>query len=161
MADLKIAEEDPRRPDVVEMLGALDALMYDLYPAESNYPLYVESLIGPETTFLVARIAGQAVGCGALVRQPAGYGEVKRMYVRPEARGQGVAKQLLARIEELARAEGLPCLKLVTGIYQPEAIWLYRRCGYVKAGPFAAYRADRYSVFMEKQLGPPSCGGFD
>jgi putative acetyltransferase len=102
--------------------------------------------------FFVARQAGQAVGCGAIRIDPAGYGEVKRMFVSTEARGLKLGRRILDRIEEEARREGLACLRLETGIHQPEALALYRSAGYAERGAFGAYAPDPLSVFMEKIL---------
>ena len=80
------------------------------------------------------------------------FGELKRMFVSPEARGYRLGRLLLDRIEEEARREGLPCLRLETGIHQPEALGLYRAAGYVEREAFGEYRPDPLSVFMEKSL---------
>src|SRR2546426_1217449 len=78
--------EDPRQDDVIRILSALDAYLESLYPPESNHLLDVGSLCAPNIRFFVARRGVDPVGCGAL-RVEAGYGEVKRMFVAPEARG--------------------------------------------------------------------------
>ena len=71
------------------------------------------------------------------------------------ARGLGLAKQLMQRIEEEARACGRMIARLETGIHQPESLGLYRRLGYVDRGAFGDYPADDpNSVFMEKVLTP-------
>ncbi|MGT2432194.1 GNAT family N-acetyltransferase [Cupriavidus basilensis] len=84
---------------------------------------------------------GVAVGCGAIVLQPE-FGEIKRMYVRPENRGGGIAMALLTRLEGEAIARD--CLRFVleTGVSQPEALALYGRAGYVRCGPFGTYAED-------------------
>ena len=78
---------------------------------------------------------------------------MKRVYVRPAARGLGLARQIMARIEEEARREGRLLARLEAGIHQPEALGLYRALGYVDRGPFGDYPVDDpNSVFMEKSL---------
>ena len=72
------------------------------------------------------------------------------MFVFPEARGLKLGRRLLERIEEEARREGLSCMRLETGIHQPEALGLYRSAGYVEREAFGEYRPDPLSVFMEK-----------
>jgi putative acetyltransferase len=84
--------EDPRQEDVMRMLSALDRYLQSLYPPESNHILGVAALCAPNVRFWVARREGVALGCGALRIDAAGYGEVKRMYVTPEARGQNVGR---------------------------------------------------------------------
>ncbi len=86
-AVVRVAREDPRQADVTSLVRALDSMFESLYPAESNHLLDLETLAGPDIRFFVVREAGQALGCGALWLQQ-DYGEVKRVYVRPEARGR-------------------------------------------------------------------------
>ncbi|MGY1734247.1 GNAT family N-acetyltransferase [Geodermatophilus sp. SYSU D01045] len=89
---------------------------------------------------LVARDAsGAAVGCGALRALGDDVAEVKRMYVAPEARGQGVSKLVLAGLEAAARERGWTTLRLETGPRQPEAIALYEGAGYRPIPAFGAY----------------------
>ena len=93
--------------------------------------------------------------CSSSTIQPnlaRGYGEIKRMYVRPEFRGRRYAKQMLKHIEELATARGFSKVRLETGIPQPEAIGLYERNGYYKIPPFGDYWDDPLSFFYEKRL---------
>ncbi|HYR36165.1 MAG TPA: GNAT family N-acetyltransferase [Burkholderiales bacterium] len=150
--NVTIQLESPRGNGVSELIRALDDYLSALYPPESNHFLDLAQLAGPSVRFLVARRAGSAVACGALRIDAEGYGEVKRMYVVPAARGQGLGRAILARIEEEARREGLRLLRLETGVRQAEAIALYRACGYVDCPPFGEYRPDPLSRFMEKRL---------
>ncbi len=94
---------------------------------------------------------GQAVGCGAVVLTKA-YAELKRMYVRPQQRGLGLAKKILQTLETAAKAAACSVVKLETGPYQTEALSLYARCGYARCGPFGTYANDPLSVFMQKNL---------
>lgn len=149
---LTLAIESPRQPDVERLLEALDAYQGALYPAESNHFLDVEALAAPGIRFFVARRDGRAVGCGALRIDAAGYGELKRMFVSPEARGLKLGRRILDRLEEEARREGLAWLRLETGIHQPKALGLYRSAGYAEREAFGEYKPDPLSVFMEKSL---------
>lgn len=146
--DIKL--ETPNQPEVVALIDLLDAYQLSLYPPESVYALDMQSLLQPNVLFAVARNAdGAAVGCGAMVVTPE-YGEVKRMFVHPAARGQGVAQRLLGMLETEALARGCRQFMLETGPSQPEAIGLYERLGYRVRGPYGDYRDDPLSVFMEK-----------
>ena len=146
--DIKL--EPPNQPEVVALIDLLDAYQLSLYPPESVYALDMNSLLQPNVLFAVARnIDGTAVGCGAIVVTPE-YGEVKRMFVHPSARGQGVAQRLLGMLETEALARGCRQFMLETGPSQPEAIGLYERLGYRVRGPYGDYRDDPLSVFMEK-----------
>jgi len=146
-----LAVESPRQAEVARLLEALDAYQGALYRPESNHLLDVEALAAPNVRFIVARRGAEVVGCGAL-RIHGDSGEVKRMYVVPAARGQRLGRRILDRIEAEARREGLGCLRLETGIYQPEALGLYRSAGYAEREAFAPYAPDPLSVFMEKIL---------
>ena len=85
---MSIAFESPDQPEVIALIADLDAYQLSLYPPESVYALDLPSLMQPNVRFAVARdAAGAIVGCGAIVLTPE-YGEIKRMYVRPAARGQ-------------------------------------------------------------------------
>ena len=147
-----ILPEPPGQPDVVALIEALDAYATALYPPESNHLLDVASLSDPAVSFLVARAEGEAVGCGAILRDPRGWGEVKRMFVRPDQRGKGIGVRLLAELEALAIGSGLSLLRLETGIHNREALALYRRAGFTERGPFGDYASDPLSVFMEKRV---------
>jgi putative acetyltransferase len=152
MSEIALGLESPRQPDVARLLEALDAYQSRLYPPESNHFVDVEALAGPGVRFFVARRGREAVGCGALRIDPAGYGELKRMFVASAARGTRLGRRILERIEEEARREGLEWLRLETGVHQPEALGLYRSAGYVEREAFGEYKPDPLSVFMEKRL---------
>ena len=145
--------ESPDQPDVLALIEDLDAYQKPLYPIESFHGIDMAALTRPNVLFAVARdAAGVALGCGAIV-VGAGYGEVKRMYTRPEARGLGIGQRLLALLEREARARGCDLFRLETGYLQHEALRLYARCGYGRRGPFGDYIDDPLSVFMEKRTG--------
>ena len=149
---LTIARERPDQPDVVRLIEALDAHAIALYPPESNHLLDVAALCDDAVTFLVVRVGDAAIGCGALLRDPRGWGEIKRMYLRPDRRGRGIGWRVLAELEEIARAGGLPLLRLETGIHNAEALALYRRAGFAERAAFGDYAPDPLSVFMEKRV---------
>jgi putative acetyltransferase len=67
-------------------------------------------------------------------------------------RGRKVGMAILLGLEQHARAEGITCVRLETGVSQPEALGLYRRLGFLERGPFGAHAPDPLSVFMEKTL---------
>jgi putative acetyltransferase len=151
-AAIIVMRETPDQPDVIALIEALDAYAIALYPPESNHLLDVASLSDPDVSLLVARADGEAVGCGAILRDPRGWGEVKRMFVRPDQRGQGIGARLLAELEALAAGDGLGELRLETGIHNTEALALYRRAGFTACGPFGDYLPDPLSVFLEKRV---------
>jgi putative acetyltransferase len=149
---IEISAADPGEASVRVLIEALDAYMIPLYPTESNHLLDIETLRQPQMRFFAARVDGQTLGCGGCWLH-ADYAEIKRVFVSPAARGLGLAKRLMDRIEAEARAAGMAIARLETGIHQPEAIGLYRRLGYAECGAFGDYPTDDpNSVFMEKRL---------
>lgn len=148
---LTITKEIPTSLDVRQLIQLLDESQVHLYPAESNHLTPVERLCAETVTFLVARISGQAVGCGAYLIEP-GYGEIKRMFVLSEFRGKGIGQRILVELEARMRAVGLTLVRLETGVRQPEALGLYASAGYRQRGPFGNYSEDPWSVFLEKSL---------
>ncbi|MHB8382053.1 MAG: GNAT family N-acetyltransferase [Candidatus Binataceae bacterium] len=150
--DTRYSPGDPAQADVISLIAASDKYLASLYPAESNHSLDIVSLGGSEVTFFVARIDGKAVGCGAIVCPEKQYAEIKRMFVAADARGSGVGRRILRKLETEAFEQGYRVLRLETGVSQPEAIGLYRSAGFIEIEPFGDYVADPLSIFMEKRL---------
>jgi putative acetyltransferase len=148
-----ITFESPDQPDVRALIAELDAYLYALYPPENVYALDIAALLQPAVLFAVARGSdGAALACGAIVIKPE-YGEIKRMYVRPAARGKGLARRLIDALESEATAHGCRCFMLETGPPQREALIAYERLGYRRRGPFGEYADDPMSIFMQKDVG--------
>lgn len=154
MTELVIRRESPDQPELRALFAESDAFYAKLYPAESNHLLDVAALMRPEVTFYVARRDGKILGFGALVAQAADWGEIKRMYVDPQARGLGVGRRVLEALEDHARGAGIPLLRLETGNdpAQAAALSLYRSSGFRERGPFGPYTAHPTSRFFEKTL---------
>ena len=152
---IKVRSISPRDPDCSRLISALDKYQLELYPAESNHLDSVDELEQPGVYFVGAFLNDALSGIGALklIRDEPMYGEIKRVYVPPEYRGHGVSVRLMAALESRAVSLNLELLRLETGIYQPQAIGLYRKLGYAERGPFGDYPVDDpMSVFMEKRL---------
>jgi GNAT superfamily N-acetyltransferase len=96
----------------------------------------------PRGCFLVATVDGQPAACGGwrTLASDESVAEIKRMYVAPAFRGRGLARAILARLEETAREAGKKRMALETGTAQPEAIALYERCGYERIADFGYYK---------------------
>lgn len=99
---------------------------------------------------VVAYRDGEPVGCGAFKPFAEGGVEIKRMYVQPALRGQGIALHVLRALEAWAQEEGHHRCVLETGIKQPEAIRLYEKAGYVRIPNFPPYAEVATSVCMER-----------
>src|SRR5215470_6816112 len=104
-------------------------------PAKS-IPANPDELTPPAGVFVVARLGGQPIGCGALKVKDRTIGEVKRMWVAADARGLGVGRRILETLETRARDFGVSTLRLETNRTLKEAQALYRKCGYLEVEPF-------------------------
>ena len=146
------------------LIADLNVELTGLYPepGATHFRLEPSEVAPGSGSFLVARLGGNAVGCGALrtLRDPAliselapSVGELKRMYVAPHARGHGIGRALLARLEVEARTLGLAHLVLETGTRQAEAITLYRSAGFSDIAAYGEYAASpATSVCLGKAL---------
>jgi DNA-binding MarR family transcriptional regulator/GNAT superfamily N-acetyltransferase len=111
-----------------------------------------EEMMPPNGFFVLAQIDGRAVGCGGLRRIDKRVGEIKRMWTAPEARGQGIARRVVQKLEALAREAGIETLRLDTNRVLAEAQAMYRRHGY---RDIARYNDNPYAHhWFEKQLEP-------
>ena len=148
---IQIAAEPFDSPDATELMAELrDELNTryggDLEPGD-------KPTAGDVTVFLVARDeTGRPLGCGALRSLGQPVVEIKRMYVRPDARGRGVGVSILSALEREAVARGFRVVRLETGPLQPEAIGLYARAGYREIPCFAAYAAGQASRCFERRI---------
>ncbi|NIF35058.1 GNAT family N-acetyltransferase [Enterobacter sp. Tr-810] len=148
-----ITSESSHHPDIINLIAALDRYQSELYPAESNHLLDLSELTEENLILMVIRDQQlTAVGCGAVVLNGDGTGEMKRVYIDPTHRGQHLGETLLAALEDEALSRHCHTVRLETGIKQHAAVRLYERCGYEMRLPFAPYTADPLSLFMEKAL---------
>jgi putative acetyltransferase len=150
-----IRAESPLQDDVRELIADLNAHLLPLSPIEFQFKMTVEQMAGADTTVFVARDeTGRAVGCGALKVHSAGIAEVKRMFTRPEVRGQRVGSALLQAITSLALEKGITQLLLETGEGPgfAGACRLYERSGFTRRGAFLDYPDSEWSRFYEKPL---------
>lgn len=150
-------ESAPRATDEIRMLiGELDAELSGLYTAEQRHGLVLDAIFQPHIRFFVARVNGAAVGCGGVALFP-GFAELKRMYVRKDTRGRGIADAILVRLSATARGAGLTTLRLETGMHSAAALRFYGRCGFEPCAIFEPYAsmapsAVATSVFLEKRI---------
>ncbi|MGD0561231.1 MAG: GNAT family N-acetyltransferase [Streptosporangiaceae bacterium] len=149
-----IAEDDPRAPEVRELLGRHLELMNTLSPPEDVHALDVDGLLDPAVTFYSYRDGGRVLAVGALKELDTGHGELKSMHTAAEARGQGLGRAMLTHLLAVARRRGYTRLSLETGSmagYAP-ARGLYETAGFRHCAPFASYRPSPNSTFMTLEL---------
>jgi len=154
-AGVELRRESLESPPACRLIAELNAELTERYPeaGATHFALDASEVAAGHGAFLVALIDGDAVGCGAVRRIEDGVAEVKRMYVRPAARGRGTGGAILAALEREARSLGARRLVLETGVRQPEALALYRRFGFAVIPPFGEYVDSPLSVCMAKDLG--------
>jgi len=152
--DIKVSLE---RADSIEALNLIEAHrrnMRALYPEGPIHPFDPHLDAAPPGVFVIARVDGKAVGCGAVRPLGGSVGEVKRVFVQPECRRMGIASRIMALLEDKGLQNGFTALRLETGTKQPEAIALYESLGYRRIPTFGEYVSDPYSICYEKELLP-------
>lgn len=145
-------------PEAMELSWRLDHEEEERYgphdhvETEGYRPPTAAEFVPPAGLFVVARLDGRALGCGGVRPHEGTTAEIKRMYVDPPARRRGVARQILARLEDAAREFGYRSVRLETGKKQPEAIALYESAGYGHIASYGEFKGDPLSVCFEKSL---------
>jgi putative acetyltransferase len=142
------------------LIARLNAELTARYPEDgaTHFRLDPDEVAPGRGAFLVARLDGAPVGCGAVRKLDAATAEVKRMFVDPAARGHGLGRALLEALERAAAGLGARRLVLETGLRQHEAVALYRRAGFVDVAPWGEYIDSPLSLCMAKPLttSPPA-----
>src|SRR5262245_9401532 len=148
-----ICFEHPSSDDAQSLIRQLDEDLFRRYPSlQETHGLHPQDLADPNFTFVIAKIDGSAVGCGALRRLEPGIGEIKRMFVLPDFRRRGIARRILKALESKAHELRYTSVLLETGTGQPEAIGLYKSAGYHEIAGFGEYAGNPFSVCLEKRL---------
>jgi ribosomal protein S18 acetylase RimI-like enzyme len=144
---------DPEEAPASELLAAMRGELIGAYDDANrldNPPLRPRELRGPHGAYYVGYQGREAVAGGGLRGLGDGVAEIKRMYVRPQARSRGLAAALLRTLEEAARALGYEYARLDTGPKQVTAQRLYRAAGYAEIAP---YNDNPFACFWgEKRL---------
>ena len=152
-----------RRAEIIStaarnLILALESEMLQLYPEDAEDPatdhftLRADEVSNGRGAFMIAYSANTPVACGAIRLRNPETAEIKRMYVVPQARGQGIAGRLLDALESEARHLGARKIVLETGPRQPEAISLYLTAGFVEIEGFGKFKDHPLSYFMGKEL---------
>ncbi|HLO16489.1 MAG TPA: GNAT family N-acetyltransferase [Anaerolineales bacterium] len=138
--------------DAQVLIAELESELAPLYPSESRHGYSIERLLAEAVAFFLVRENGTPAGCGGVKVVGTEYAEVKRMYVRPQFRGLGLARLMLDHLADYAQRHGVRVLRLETGIHQRAAIGLYERMGFQRIPPFGEYKEDPLSRFYEKRF---------
>lgn len=151
---LVFAPMDAAVAPAADLIEAMVQEMDDLYGGRIDVPGMPSAtpidFARPKGTFLVGHLDGEPVTGGGVKTLEPGLGEIKRMYVAPHVRGQGIARRLLTALEDAARRLGLERVRLDTGPEQPAARHLYESAGYVEIADYNDNPKATY--FAEKRL---------
>jgi GNAT superfamily N-acetyltransferase len=139
-------------PEAQELIALLDQDLLRRYDASEIHGIDAEAFDRDGGYLVVCRLEGRAVGCGAFRPLGEGIAEIKRMYVRDEARRKGVAEAILAHLEAELRRRGFESMVLETGTRQQEAQRLYRKLGFFPIPRFEAYTTCDISRCFAKKL---------
>ncbi len=151
---IEIRRDRSVSPQVLPLLQRHLDLMHASSPPESVHALDPAALDTPDVAFFTLRDSDTVVGMGAIKRIDPTHAEIKSMHVVAEARGRGLAAQLLDHLLAEAQSLGYGRLSLETGVepvFAP-ARALYERAGFSYCGPFDGYLEDPNSVFMTRAI---------
>jgi len=145
---IEVREADAAAPPASELLAAMAAELDALYARVDgkldSLPATPEQMSGPDGSFLLLCRAGSPVACGGVKRLAADLAEIKRMYVVPQHRNEGIGRLLLTELERRCRELGYERVRLDTGPEQPSAKRIYEAAGYeaipdYNGNPYAAH----------------------
>ena len=151
---LRVEAADPQGPVALGLLREAAIEARELYPElhQPDAPWPTNPPLPERGAYVIAWQGDIAVGCGALRPIDETIVEVRRMYVLRAARKAGVARAVLAHLEEVARGLGFVVLRLETGYRQQPAMALYESAGFKRIAPFGQYANDPTSVCFEKGI---------
>jgi GNAT superfamily N-acetyltransferase len=156
---VRIEIVDYDHPDSVRLIEELQQEYVRRYGEPDLTPVDPAEFAPPEGLFLLGYVDDRAVASGGWRvhdgDEPGfldGDAELKRMYIVPGERGNGLARRLLSELENTAALAGRKRVVLETGTRQPEAIGLYASSGYSEMEKFGVYRDDPLSRCFAKEL---------
>lgn len=159
MPELHIERVSFTHLDAVRLIDEVQAEYVVRYGGPDETPMDPTYFEPPDGAFFVGYLADEPVATGAWRRRRDVHvdgadltAEVKRMYVRDSARRRGLAREMLAHLEDTARLAGVEVMILETGLKQPEAIALYESSGYRRIEGFGHYKESPIARSFAKRL---------
>lgn len=137
--------------DFRQLYADLDAYLWNKYP-DGNQDYWQNNIIEYNPNVLVYYIENKAVACGCFKKYNEKTAELKRMFVRPEARGKGIALEILNELEAWAKSQNFDFLILETLYKQDAAIQLYQKAGFEITENYEPYVGNEHSVCMKKAI---------
>lgn len=150
--NLEVSSADVNEVIASGLIAQLDAEILERYPGEPINGVEPNEFRASGGYFVIGFWDAQAVGCGAFRPYDQTTVEIKRMFVAPEFRGRGIARAILSAVEREARRRGYGRTILETANRQPEAIALYRSCGYRDIEKYGHYIDSARSLCFGKNL---------
>jgi putative acetyltransferase len=144
---------EPLGEEAMRLLPAMRAetlqRYWDVLDASTSPP--TNDLLADRSAFLTARLDGKPVGCAAL-RPMEEAAKVRRRYVAPSVRRQGIGRRRLTALEQMASLSGCHTLRLAPGARQPEAIALCESLGFHRIPPYGGHTDDTLSICFQRSL---------
>ncbi len=154
MSDWEIRLDDPRRTDVAALIAHHLSVNLAQSGPEDCHTLGVDDLCDPAVLFFSCRCGAQLLGIGALVDLGDRHGEFKSMHTVADHRRKGVARAMVLRLLDEARARGFERISLETGATASylAARELYLSAGFTRCAPFADYAESSESVYLTRAV---------
>jgi GNAT superfamily N-acetyltransferase len=152
MSDLELRDERYDGPTAQVLIAQVQQEYVERYGGPDTTPVDPSEFAPPLGRFVVGYLDNEPVAMGGVRRIDDDTAEIKRMFVVPSARGRGLSRVILGRLEDNARDLSATRVVLETGLRQPEAMRLYETSGYARIEPFGHYRCEPDSVSYGKFL---------
>jgi putative acetyltransferase len=151
--NLEIRVEDASSKTASLLIKELSTELGALYHTDGSASFKPADVQIPRAVFVVAWLDSEPVACGALrPTEDEKTAEIKRMFVKKTARGLGISRKILLKLEELGKSFNYERLILETGDLQTEAIGLYESSAYTRMECYGEYVNSSYSICYEKLL---------
>ena len=149
---IQLIRTNSENKDFIDLVKLLDADL-KIRDGDEDHEFYHQfNAIDKLNHVVVAYHNDEAVGCGAFKQMENDTVEIKRMYVNPYHRGNKIATKVLVSLELWIQEIGFKKILLETGISMPEAIGLYKKCGYQIIENYGQYQGIETSVCFQKDF---------
>ena len=150
---IRFLQSDGGNPDFVELCHELDIFLNELVGGEENRAEYIPyNQLDDIHDVILAYDHNTPIGCAAFKKYDNECAEVKRVFLKPEYRGRGISKKLMAQLENAVKAKGYRYLILESGEPLVAAMALYKKIGYGIIPNYGPYADMPDSICMKKKL---------
>ncbi len=148
---IEVVKTTSENPDFVTLIKIFDTFLWERYP-ELKKDYWGNNLIEFNDNVVLIYLEGKPVASGCFKKYNENTIELKRMFVLPEARGLGLAQQVIKELEMKAKKQGFETMILETLYKQIEAISLYQKVGFEIVENYEPYVGLKNSVCMRKSI---------